>query len=161
MSDDGLVELRPVGRGPNLLWRLLSVAAAATGPVIAWFGHREAGTDSAQFYVGGVLALFLVPTGIGMWRATSRARRRLLRLDAVGLPAVGEVLTAESDGGEMPDVVMAVRISGPDVPPFEVTVTARPGPTTTPGSRLTVLVDPADGSYLIRDFDDADFFPGD
>jgi hypothetical protein len=83
----------------------------------------------------------------------------LLRLEAVGLPATGEVLRSESDGGEMPNLILTVRISGPHVPPFGTTVTARPGPSTKPGSRLTVLVDPDDGTFLIRDFDDADFTP--
>ncbi len=161
MADDGLVELHGVGRGPNVGWRLLSLAIGFTGPVLAAFGYAEAGTDSIQFYVGAGLSLILVPLGIGTWTATTRGRARLLRLDEVGLPATGEVLTAEDDGGEMPNMILRVRISGPDVPPFETTVTGRSGPTTKPGSRLTILVDPDDGTFLIRDFDDANFIPGD
>lgn len=159
MSGGGFVEVTPVGRGSNPVWRLISVVILATGPVIAACGYVDGGTESLQLYVGGALSLFLVPIGIGAWRATTRAQRRLLRLEAVGLPATGEVLTSQSDGGEMPNVILTVRISGPHVPPFATTVTTRPGPGTKPGSRLTVLVDPDDGTFLIRDFDDADFTP--
>ncbi|MFD7660155.1 hypothetical protein ACFV4N_39770 [Actinosynnema sp. NPDC059797] len=157
MSDEGLVDVNPVGRGSNLFWRLLSLAFVLTGPVIAAFGYREAGDESLQFYVGIGLSLLLVPVGIGAWRAVTRARKRLLRLDAVGLPAVGEVLTARNDGGEITKVILTVRISGPDVPPFRATLTTDPGPNTKPGGRLTVLVDPDDGTFLVRDFEDANF----
>ncbi|ROP35518.1 hypothetical protein [Saccharothrix texasensis] len=160
MSGPGFVEVNPVGRGSNPLWRLISAVILATGPVIAAFGYVDGGADSAQLYVGGVLSLFLVPIGIGAWRATTRARNRLLRLEAVGLPATGEVLTAENDGGEVTNMILTVRISGPGTPPFETTVTTQPGPGTKPGSRLTVLVDPDDGTFLIRDFEDADFLSG-
>ncbi|NUT48502.1 MAG: hypothetical protein HOV94_14510 [Saccharothrix sp.] len=157
MSGEGLVEMHPVGRGANVLWRLVSVAIALTGPVIAAFGYRDGGSDSVQLYVGAGLSLILVPVGVGAWRGTGRARRRLLRLDAVGLPATGVVIAAEDDGGEVTNVKVTMRISGPDVPPFEATVTTSPGPGTKVGNEVTVLVDPDDGTFLVRDFDDADF----
>ncbi|MCE6996484.1 hypothetical protein LZG04_16995 [Saccharothrix sp. S26] len=160
MAGGGFVEVHPAGRGPNVVWRVVSVVIAGVGPVIAAFGYGDDGIESGQLVVGGVLSLFLVPVGIGVWRGATRARRRLLRLDAVGLPATGLVLATRSDGGEMPEIVVTVRISGPDVPAFDTTVTVRFDPVIRPGYELTVLVDPDDGTFLIRDFDDADFVPG-
>lgn len=156
---DGLVDVVGVGRGPNIGWRLLSIAFALFGPVLAAFGYAEDGTDSLQLYVGGVLTLIFTPVGIGTWTGTTRARRRLLRLDAVGLPATAKILTARGDGGEDERLDMLLRISGPDVPPFEAQYRCSMNPSFTPGRLLTAVVDPDDGTFLIREVEDANWRP--
>ncbi|MEU6154751.1 hypothetical protein ABZ816_32645 [Actinosynnema sp. NPDC047251] len=155
----GLVEVVGVGRGRNVGWRLLSLAFALAGPIVAWFGYDEDGPVSAQLVVGSLLTLLLTPMGIGIWRGTTRTRARLLRLDEVGLPATAEILAARSDGGEDEHVEMLLRISGPDVPPFRAEYRCGMNPSYVRGRLLTAVVDPDDGSFLIREVEDANFDP--
>ncbi|WIV58905.1 hypothetical protein [Amycolatopsis nalaikhensis] len=89
MTDSGFVEVRGVGRERNVGWRVLSGLLVAVGPVVAALAD-----GTSQLVLGGVLAIVLVPTGVGLWRGTTRAKRRLLRLDEVGLPATAAILTA-------------------------------------------------------------------
>ncbi|MEV0677109.1 hypothetical protein AB0I60_11355 [Actinosynnema sp. NPDC050436] len=156
---DGVVDVVGVGRGPNIGWRLVSLAFALAGPITAWFGYAEDGLWSAQMVVGSVLALLLTPLGIGVWRGTTRTRRRLLRLDEVGLPATAEILSARGDGGEVEHVEMVLLISGPDVPPFRAEYRCAMDSGFRRGRLLTAVVDPDDGTFLIREVEDGNWVP--
>ena len=150
MTESGFVEVRGVGRGRNVGWRLLSAVLVAAGPVVAAFASA-----APQLVLGGVLSLVLVPTGIGLWRGTSRAKRRLLWLDEVGLPATAAILAVEEGGGDDNPLSLTVRVSGPDVPAFEAVLRTGYRPDLKPGRELTAVVDPGDRTFLIREFDDA------
>ncbi|MDX3188373.1 hypothetical protein PV458_08195 [Streptomyces sp. MN03-5084-2B] len=152
MTESGFVEVQGAGRGRNTGWRLLSVLLVAAGPVVA----ATAG-GTAQFVLGGVLTVVLVPTGIGLWRGTTRAKQRLLRLDEVGLPAQAEILAAEEGGGDDNPLRLTLRVSGAGVPAFEAVVTTGYRPDLTPGRELTAVVDPGDRTFLIRELDDANW----
>ncbi|ROP35278.1 hypothetical protein [Saccharothrix texasensis] len=136
MTEDGFVE----ARGGNVIPRLFAVALMATGPVV------YAADDGST--LGIVLTAVLLPLGIAVWRAVTRAARRLLRLDEVGLPATAVVLSVEPIS-EDPTVRVRLLIKGPDVPEFVVEHDTRYDPRLKPGNELVAVVDPDDH----RDFE--------
>ncbi|QQQ79721.1 hypothetical protein IOD16_15760 [Saccharothrix sp. 6-C] len=136
MTEDGFVE----ARGGNVVPRLFAVALMATGPVVYAAGDGGA--------LGIVLTAVLLPLGIAVWRAVTRAARRLLRLDEVGLPATAVVLSVEPIS-EDPTVRVRLLIKGPDVPEFVVEHDTRYDPHLKPGNELVAVVDPDDH----RDFE--------
>lgn len=140
MAEDGFVEVRGANRGDNVVLRLFAAALVVTGPIV--YAANDGGT------VGIVLTVVPLPLGIAVWRGISRAKRRLLRLDAVGLPATAEVLSVEPIS-EDATVRVRLRISGPDVPGFVIEHDAGYHPVFTPGNRLVAAVDPDDH----RDFE--------
>ena len=133
MAEDGLVEVRGANRGNNVIMRLLAVALMVSGPIV------YAANDGST--VGIVLTVLLLPLGIGVWRGIARAKRRLLRLDEVGLPATAVVLSVEPIS-EDPTVRVRLLIKGPDVPEFVIEHDARYGPGLKPGNKLAATVDP-------------------
>ncbi|MFE2752019.1 hypothetical protein ACFXGA_08430 [Actinosynnema sp. NPDC059335] len=140
MGQNGFVEVRGANRGNNVVLRLFAAALVVTGPIV--YAADDGGA------VGVVLTVVLLPFGIAVWRGIARAKRRLLRLDEVGLPAIAEVLTAEPIS-EDSTVRVRLRISGPDVPEFEVEHDAGYHPALSPGNKLVAAVDPDDH----RDFE--------
>lgn len=138
MADDGFV--RGANRGDNVFLRLFAVALMVTGPVV--YAANGGGA------VGIVLTVVLVPLGIAVWRGIARAKRRLLRLDEVGLPATAVVLSVEPVS-EDPTVRVRLLIKGPDVPEFVIEHDTRHDPGLKPGNKLVAAVDPDDH----RDFE--------
>ncbi|MEU7476512.1 hypothetical protein AB0A63_11060 [Lentzea sp. NPDC042327] len=135
MAESGFVEIHGANRGNNVFLHLFAVALMLTGPIV--YAANDGGT------VGIVLTAVLVPLGISVWRGIGRAKRRLLRLDEVGLPATAHVLTMEPISE---DATVRVRlwISGPDVPGFVAEHDARYDPSLRPGNELAATVDPDD-----------------
>ncbi|WP_410561814.1 hypothetical protein [Amycolatopsis sp. cmx-4-61] len=152
MTGSGFVEVQGAGRGRNIGRRLLSVSLVVAGPVVA---AAAGGMD--QPVLGGVLAAVLMPMGVSLWRGTTRAKRRLLRLDEVGLLAKAEILAAAAGGGDDNPLRLTLRVSGPEVPAFEAVVTTGYRPDLVPGRELTAVVDPADRTFLVRELDDANW----
>ncbi|MGB3443298.1 MAG: hypothetical protein WBA97_31570 [Actinophytocola sp.] len=140
MAEDGFVEVHGANRGNNVILRLFAVALMVTGPIV--YAASHGGT------LGIVLTVVLLPLGIAVWRGIGRAKRRLLRLDEVGLPATAVVLSVEPIS-EDPTVRVRLLIKGPDVPEFVIEHDARYGPGLKPGNRLVAAVDPDDH----RDFE--------
>ncbi|MER5261727.1 hypothetical protein ABTZ99_06545 [Actinosynnema sp. NPDC002837] len=140
MAEDGFVEVRGANRGNNVILHLFALALMVTGPIV--YAANDGGT------VGIVLTVVLLPLGIAVWRGIARAKRRLLRLDEVGLPATAEVLSMEPIS-EDSTVRVRLRISGPDVPEFEIEHDAGYHPSLRPGNKLVAAVDPDDH----RDFE--------
>ncbi|MFJ6671579.1 hypothetical protein ACIQMJ_10780 [Actinosynnema sp. NPDC091369] len=139
MAEDGFVDVHGANRGNNVILHLFAVALMVTGPVV--YAANDGGT------VGIVLTAVLLPFGIAVWRGVARARRRLLRLDEVGLRATAEVLSV-GPISEDPTIRVRLRISGPDVPEFEIEHDT-PHHGLKPGDRLVAMVDPDDH----RDFE--------
>ena len=133
MAGDGFVEVHGVSRGRNVVPRLFAVGLMVTGPIV--HAVNDGGT------VGVVLTVLLLPLGIAVWRGITRAHRRLLRLDEVGLPAVAHVLTMEPIS-EDATVRARLLIKGPDVPEFVIEHDARYHPALRPGNKLVATVDP-------------------
>ncbi|MEU4767623.1 hypothetical protein AB0H12_30655 [Actinosynnema sp. NPDC023794] len=140
MAEDGFVEVRGANRGKNVVLHLFAVALVVTGPIV--YATNDGGA------VGTVLTVVLLPLGIAVWRGIARAKRRLLRLDEVGLPATAEVLSMEPTS-EDATVRVRLRLSGPDVPEFEIEHDAGYHPSLRPGNKLDAAVDPDDH----RDFE--------
>ncbi|MFT7838116.1 hypothetical protein Q5530_18425 [Saccharothrix sp. BKS2] len=140
MAEDGFVEVRGANRGDNVVLRLFAVALVVTGPIV------YAANDGAT--IGIVLTAVLLPLGIAVWRGITRAKRRLLRLDEVGLPATAVVLSMEPIS-EDATVRVRLLIKGPDVPEFVTEHDARYHPSLRPGNKLVAVVDPDDH----RDFE--------
>ncbi|MEJ2852592.1 MULTISPECIES: hypothetical protein [unclassified Saccharothrix] len=140
MAESGFVEVRGANRGNNVVLHLFAVALMVTGPIV--YASTDGGT------VGIVLTVILLPLGIGVWRGTGRAKRRLLRLDEVGLPATAFVLTSEPISE---DATIRVRllIRGPDVPEFLIDHDTSYHPSLKAGNKLDAVVDPDDH----RDFE--------
>ena len=105
MAEDGFVEVRGANRGNNVILHLFAVALMVTGPIV--YAANDGGT------VAIVLTVVLLPLGIAVWRGIARAKRRLLRLDEVGLPATAVVLSVEPIS-EDPTVRVRLLIKGPD-----------------------------------------------
>ncbi|KOV80079.1 hypothetical protein [Nocardia sp. NRRL S-836] len=135
MAEDGFVVVHGANRGSNVFLHLFAVALMLTGPIV--YVTNDGST------VGIVLTVLLVPLGIGVWRGVGRAKRRLLRLDEVGLPATAVVLSMEPIS-EDATVRARLWISGPDVPAFGAEHDARYHPALRPGNRLAAVVDPDD-----------------
>ncbi|GHH38989.1 hypothetical protein [Lentzea cavernae] len=135
MAGDGFVEVRGADRGGNVVPYLFAVALMVTGPIV--YAAADGGT------VGIVLTVVLLPLGIGVWRGVTRAKRRLLRLDEVGLPATAVVLSVEPIS-EDPTVRVRLLVKGPDVPEFVVEHDTRYDPALKPGNTLVATVDPDD-----------------
>ncbi|MGW6928474.1 hypothetical protein ACWGE0_00335 [Lentzea sp. NPDC054927] len=140
MAEDGFV--RGANRGNNVLLHLFAVALMVTGPIV------YAANDGT---VGIVLTVVLLPLGIAVWRGIARAKRRLLRLDEVGLPATAVVLTVEPIS-EDPTVRVRLLIKGPDVPEFVIEHDARYDPSLKPGNKLVAAVDPDDHRNFELDY---------
>ncbi|NUT93971.1 MAG: hypothetical protein HOY78_18315 [Saccharothrix sp.] len=140
MAESGFVEVRGANRGNNVILHLFAVALMVTGPIV--YAANDGGT------VGIVLTVILVPLGIAVWRGIARAKRRLLRLDAVGLPATAHVLTYEPIS-EDSTVRVQLLIKGPDVPEFIIEHDAPYHPSLRAGNKLDAVVDPDDH----RDFE--------
>ncbi|MEV6716577.1 hypothetical protein AB0M48_31595 [Lentzea sp. NPDC051208] len=140
MAEDGFVEIRGANRGNNVFLHLFAAALMVTGPIV--YAANDGGT------VGIVLTVVLLPLGIAVWRGIARAKRRLLRLDEVGLPATAVVLSMEPIS-EDATVRVRLLIKGPDVPEFVIEHDARYDPGLRPGNRLVAAVDPDDH----RDFE--------
>ncbi|MGW6444477.1 hypothetical protein [Lentzea sp. NPDC055074] len=140
MAGDGFVEVRGANRDRNVVLRLFAVGLMVTGPIVC--AANDGGT------VGIVLTVVLLPLGIAVWRGITRAKRRLLRLDEVGLPATAHVLTTESIS-EDATVRVRLLIRGPDVPEFVIEHDTRYDPALRPGNELVATVDPDDH----RDFE--------
>ncbi|WP_367129109.1 hypothetical protein [Saccharothrix sp. HUAS TT1] len=133
MAEDGFVEVHGANRGNNVFLRLFAVALMVAGPIV------YAANDGAT---GGiVLTAVLLPLGIAVWRGITRAKRRLLRLDEVGLPATAAVLTVEPIS-EDSTIRVRLLIRGPDVPEFIIEHDARYHPSLKPGNKLVAAVDP-------------------
>ncbi|MGM1060075.1 hypothetical protein [Saccharothrix sp. Mg75] len=140
MAESGFVEVRGANRGNNVFPHLFAAALMVTGPIV--HATDDGGT------VGIVLTALLLPLGIAVWRGVARAKRRLLRLDEVGLPATAAVLTVEPIS-EDATVRVRLLIRGPDVPEFVIEHDTRYDPALKPGNKLAALVDPDDH----RDFE--------
>jgi len=139
----GFVEVRGADRGRNVVPHLFAVALMVTGPIV------YAATDGG--IVGIVLTVVLLPLGIGVWRGVTRAKRRLLRLHEVGLPATAVVLSVEPIS-EDPTVRVRLLIKGPDVPEFVVEHDTRYDPALKPRNTLVAVVDPDDHSDFELDY---------
>ena len=101
--------------------------------------------------IGGI-AILVTAGGFGILSAVStmRMRRRVLRLERTGRPATAEVVSSRSASlGEETGIEVTLRVSGPDVPPFELKHRSTENRIAALGSSFPVIVDPADGAYLI------------
>ena len=133
MAEDGFVEVHGANRGNNVILHLIAAAMMVTGPIV--YAANDGGT------LGIVLTAVLLPLGIAVWRGIARAKRRLLRLDEVGLPATAHVLTMEPIS-EDSTIRVRLLIKGPDVPEFLIEHDARYHPSLRPGNKLDATVDP-------------------
>ncbi|MFI9810745.1 hypothetical protein [Saccharothrix variisporea] len=140
MAESGFVVVHGANRGNNVFLHLFAVALMVAGPIV--YAANGGGT------LGIVLTALLLPLGIGVWRGTGRAKRRLLRLDEVGLPATAHVLTHEPIS-EDSTVRVRLLIKGPDVPEFITEHDAPYHPSLRAGNKLDAVVDPDDH----RDFE--------
>ncbi|RDI20248.1 hypothetical protein [Lentzea flaviverrucosa] len=138
MADDGFIS--GVNRGHNVFLHLFAVVVMATGPIV--YASNDGGA------VGIVLTVVLLPLGVAVWRGIARAKRRLLRLDEVGLPATAVVLSMEPIS-EDATVRVRLLVKGPDVPEFVIEHDTRYDASLRPGNKLVASVDPDDH----RDFE--------
>ncbi|GAB2968334.1 hypothetical protein [Saccharothrix stipae] len=135
MAEGGFVEVRGANRANNVVLHLFAVALMLTGPIV--HAANDGGT------VGIVLTAVLLPFGIAVWRGVARAKRRLLRLDEVGLPATAVVLSVEPIS-EDATVRVRLLIKGPDVPEFVIEHDTRYDSSLKRGNKLAATVDPDD-----------------
>lgn len=138
MVDEGFIS--GVNRGHNVFLHLFAVVVMATGPII--YASNDGNT------VGIVLTVVLLPLGIAIWRGIALAKRRLLRLDEVGLPATAVVLSMELIS-EDATVRVRLLIKGPDVPEFVIEHDTRYDSSLKAGNKLVAVVNPDDH----RDFE--------
>jgi hypothetical protein len=107
----------------------------------------------AAVLVEVLLLVTIVPLGFVLWSDAAEHREHTARLRRAGRPAVAEITDAEhvdlgDDTGTV--VVLRLRISGDDVPPFVATYRGRPDPEYRVGGLLYATVDPADNLFTLR-----------
>ncbi|GHC73123.1 hypothetical protein [Streptomyces flavofungini] len=101
--------------------------------------------------VGIVCTVVLVPVGLLVWVTVAAERKHNRRLDAVGVPAVAEVIgLTEWDSGDDAGAVVVLRLSGPGFRAFEATWKRSPHPALRVGLRLDAVVDPAERLYRVE-----------
>lgn len=101
--------------------------------------------------VGG-MAIIVTAGGFAVLSivSTIRMQRRVERLARTGRPATAEVIAVRPASiGEETGVEATLRVSGPDVPAFEMAHRGTESRVGALGERFAVIVDPADGAYLI------------
>ncbi len=97
--------------------------------------------------IEATMLLIVLPLGFAIWSDAAEHKVDTERLLRNGRPAVAEVVELErtdvgDEGGEV--LVLSLRISGDDVPPFEATYRGRPDRAFRVGARLYATVVPAD-----------------
>ncbi|MBW9092603.1 hypothetical protein JNB62_02775 [Microbacterium jejuense] len=110
-----------------------------------------AGAFELPTLIGGI-AILVISGGFGVLSmvSTARMQRRVHRLARNGRPATAEVIAARPAAiGEETGVEVTVRVSGPDVPEFEMTHRSTESRIAALGETFRVIVDPADGAYQI------------
>ena len=152
LSDDGNFDL-VVPKSPlsRFLGYLGSVVLILLGPALMVV-LLAAGAFEWPSLVGGI-AILVVSGGFGVLTASSirRMQRRVERLARDGRPATAHVIGSrdvtlgEGESG----VELAVRIAAPGMPDIRTRLRGQDTRLTALGDEFPVIVDPADGAYLI------------
>lgn len=151
MAQDGnFAQVIPKGAVARAMIFVGGVVLLLLGPammiVIAVAGAFEWPT-----LVGGI-AILLTAGGYGVLSMVSavRMQRRVRRLARNGRPATAEVIASRTASiGEETGIEVTVRVSGPDVPSFEMTHRSTESRIAALGETFPVIVDPSDGAYRI------------
>lgn len=149
-SDGNFDEVVPRGAVARAFGYSGAAIAMLAGPALIVV-LALAGELAWQGVVGGMATTVLVGGfGLAEWLSIARGKRRADRLTRTGRPATALVVGARPCSiGEETGTEVTLRISGPEVPEFEVT---HRGPThrvPAVGESLAVVVDPSDGLFRI------------
>ncbi len=99
----------------------------------------------------GICVPLLMALGASLWSDAGEQRTDFARLRQCGRPAVAEIIDMEvTTDGETEWAELTLRISGPDVPPFEGYFRCEPEPIMTVGARLKAVVDISDNLFTLR-----------
>jgi hypothetical protein len=105
--------------------------------------------EKALYGFLGIPVLMVV--GASLWSDAGEERADFARLRRSGRPAVAEVVGMETTtDGESEWAVLTLRITGPDVPPFEGRFRCEPEPVMRVGARLKAVVDTSDNLFTLR-----------
>lgn len=120
------------------------------GPALM-IGLGAAGAFELPTLIGGIAILATAGSfGVVSMVSTVRMKRRVERLARNGRPATAEVIASRPASlGEETGVEVTVRVSGPDVPEFEMKHRSTESRIAALGETFRVIVDPADGAYMI------------
>ncbi|PJJ63275.1 hypothetical protein [Compostimonas suwonensis] len=151
IAEDGNID-RVVPKGP-----LARFASYASGVIALLLGPAlivvvvAVGEFGWPTIVGGIAVLVVIGgLGLASMVSTARMQRRVERLSQRGRPAVAEVVASKPIPlGEETGIEVTLRVSGAEVPSFQMTHRGMPGQVDRLGQRFPVLVDPADGAYLL------------
>lgn len=95
----------------------------------------------------------MILSGLAIWSEAVKTKKDTARLRRSGRPAVAEIITAEQvdPGDGSADVsVLTVRITGPDVPPFEAPYSCDYDERFRAGAHFKAVVDPSDNLFTLR-----------
>lgn len=151
LAEDGnFTQVVPRGRFARFASYTGGVLELLAGPALMIVIGRV-GEFALPTLVGGI-AVIVVVGGFGLATivSTARMQRRVQRLAARGRPATAEVMDPRSVPlGEETGVEVTLLISGPDVPAFQTSYRGSDGRIDRLGASFPVIVDPADGAYMI------------
>lgn len=151
LAEDGnFQQVIPKGPFARAIGYVGSVVLLLLGPALIVV-VSAAGAFELPTLIGGI-AILVISGGFGVLSMVSitRMQRRVERLARNGRPAAAEVIAARPASiGEETGVEVTVRVSGPDVPAFEMTHRSTDSRIAALGETFRVIVDPADGAYMI------------
>ena len=151
LAEDGnFQQVIPKGPVARAMGYVGAVVLLLLGPALIVV-VSAAGAFELPTLIGGI-AILVVSGGFGILSmvSTARMQRRVERLARNGRPATAEVIASRAASiGEETGVEVTVRVRGPDVPAFEMTHRSTEARIGALGERFRVIVDPADGAYMI------------
>lgn len=149
-QDGNFQQVIPKGRAARVASYIGGAVLLLLGPAMM-ITVGAAGAFEWPTLLGGI-AILATAGGYGVLSTVStvRMQRRVERLARNGRPAVAEVIGARPASiGEETGVEVTVRVSGPDVPPFEMKHRSTESRIAALGETFRLIVDPSDGAYMI------------
>jgi hypothetical protein len=151
LAEDGnfqqVIPKGPVARASSYVGGVVLLLLGPALIVVVWV----AGAFELPTLLGGIAILVTSGVfGILSMVSTTRMQRRVERLARNGLPATAEVIASRPASiGEETGVEVTVRVSGPDVPAFEMTHRSTESRIAALGETFRLIVDPSDRAYMI------------